>query len=143
MLYFPKFLLQQIPTVMSSMIFSKYFFIHRIEYLFFVLLKSLLLFKSLILTTIEVYNFHALINRIEEKILQWSYNVIASKLQCDNFKLPKQVLLTFLGEVNSHVSRLWAGHFIFICYQFFSFIRKSKWCSNKSCTWQHRACFNN
>ena len=62
------------------MIFSKDFFTHRIEYLFFVLFKSLLLFKSLIVTTIEVYNFHTLINRIEEKILQW-------KLQCNSLKI--------------------------------------------------------
>ena len=43
----------------------------------------------------EVYKFHALKNRNKEKTLQWSYNVIASKLQCDNFKLLKEVLLTF------------------------------------------------
>ena len=42
-----------------------------------------LLPKSLIVTTIEVYKFHALINRKKEKTLQWSYTVIASELQCD------------------------------------------------------------
>ena len=55
----------------------------------FITFKRLLLFKSLIVTTAEVYKFHALINRSKEKTLQWSYNVIASKLQCDTFKLLK------------------------------------------------------
>ena len=50
--------------------------------------KSLLLFKTLLVTTVEVYKVDALINRNEEKTLQWSFNVIASKLQCDSFKLP-------------------------------------------------------
>ena len=39
-------------------------------------------------TTVEVYKFHALINSNKEKALKWSYNVIASKLQGDSFKLP-------------------------------------------------------
>ena len=47
----------------------------------------LLLFQSLIVTAVEVYKFHGLINRNKEKTLQWSYNVTASKLQCDNFTL--------------------------------------------------------
>ena len=64
------------------------FFTHRIQYLFFIIFKSLTLFKSLIFTTVEIYKFHALINRNNEKTLQWSYNVILSKLQCDSFQLP-------------------------------------------------------
>ena len=51
--------------------------------------ESLLLFKSLIATAVEVYKFHALTTRNKEKTLQWSYNVKASKLKCDSFKLPK------------------------------------------------------
>ena len=54
-----------------------------------VLPSRLLSFKSLIGTTIEVYKFHALINRNRKKTLQRSYDVIVSKLQCDSFKLPK------------------------------------------------------
>ena len=53
----------------------------------FRIFERLLLFK--IVTTLEVYKFHALINRYQEETLQWSYNVIPSKLQCDNFKLLK------------------------------------------------------
>ena len=51
-----------------------------------------------------VYKFHAL-KKNKEKTLQWGYNVIALKLQCNNFKLLK-VLLTFLVEMNSDVNRL-------------------------------------
>ena len=40
-------------------------------------------------TTVGVYKFHALIYRNKEKTLQWSYNVIASKLHCDSLKLLK------------------------------------------------------
>ena len=42
--YFPKFLLREIPSATSCMIFNKSFFKHRI-------FESLLLFKSLIVTT--------------------------------------------------------------------------------------------
>ena len=69
------------------MVFNKSFFTNGIQYLFFIILESLLLFKSLIVTAIEDYKFHALINRNKEKTLQWNYNVIASKLQCDSFKI--------------------------------------------------------
>ena len=54
----------------------------------------------------EVYKLHALIKRNKERTLQWSYNVIASKLKCDSFELPKKVLLTFSGEMNSYVNSL-------------------------------------
>ena len=74
--------------------------------LFFIIFKSLLLlFERLIVTTAEVYQYHFLINKDKEKTLQWSYNVIASNLQCDSFKLPKQVILTFLGEMNTHLNK--------------------------------------
>ena len=110
MLYFPKILLCQFFTVTQSMTFNKKFFTHRIQYLFFIIFESLLLlllllFKSLIVTTAEVYQYHFLINKNKEKTLQWSYNVIASNLQCDSFKLPKQVILTFLGEMNTHLNK--------------------------------------
>ena len=59
-------------AVMSSMNVS-----HRIQYLFFIVFESLLLFKSLTVTTVEIDKFHALINRNKEKALQWSYNLIA------------------------------------------------------------------
>ena len=118
MLYFPKFLLRKIPTATSSMVFSKQFFTHththRIQYLFFIIFESLL-FKSLIVTTVEVYKFHALTNR-NKKTLQWNYNVIASKLQCDSFKLPKKVLLTFSDE---------AIHFILLRCRFFTLSGKT------------------
>ena len=42
----------------------------------------------------------------KEKTLPWSYNAIASELQCDSFKLPKYILLTFSGEINSNLNRL-------------------------------------
>ena len=67
--------------------------------------KFIILFKRLIVTTAEVYQYHFLINKNKEKTLQWSYNVIASNLQCDSFKLPKQVILTFLGEINTHLNK--------------------------------------
>ena len=107
MLYFPKILLCQFFTVTQSMTFNKKFFTHRIQYLFFIIFESLLLllFKSLIVTTAEVYQYHFLINKNKEKTLQWSYNVIASNLQYDSFKLPKQVILTFLGEMNTHLNK--------------------------------------
>ena len=65
-------------------------------------------------TTIEVYKFHALINRNKEnnamelqcytsKAIFQSYT---SKLQWDSFKLSKYILLTFLGEMNSRGYRL-------------------------------------
>ena len=68
--------------------------------------------QILIVTTVEVYKFHALIIRNKEKILEWSYNVIASKLRCDNFKLPKSALLAFLSKTNSHVNRLYVNRLI-------------------------------
>ena len=52
-------MLYKIPTVMSSMVFSKYFVAHRKQYLFFIIFESLLLFKSLTVATAEVYKFHA------------------------------------------------------------------------------------
>ena len=67
--------------------------------------KFIILFKRLIVITAEVYQYHFLINKNKEKTLQWSYNVIASNLQCDSFKLPKQVILTFLGEINTHLNK--------------------------------------
>ena len=67
MLYVPKFLLHKIPTVTYNTIFNKYFFTNRIQNLFFIIFESLLLFKSLIVTTVEVYKFHALINGIKKK----------------------------------------------------------------------------
>ena len=62
MLYFPKFLLRKIPAVTPSLIFNK-FFTHKIQYLFFMIFESLLLFKSLIVTAAKLYKFHVLINR--------------------------------------------------------------------------------
>ena len=59
------------------------------QYLFFIIFESLLLFKSLTVSTAEVYKFHAAVNRNKEKTLQYSYNATGSKLACDNFKLPK------------------------------------------------------
>ena len=53
-------------------------FSHRIQYLFFLMFASLLLFKSLVVTTVEVYKFNVLVNRNKEKALKWSYIVIAS-----------------------------------------------------------------
>ena len=50
----------------------------KIQYLLFILFGSLLLFKILIVTTVEVYKFHALINGNKEKTLQLIYNVITS-----------------------------------------------------------------
>ena len=55
---------------------------------------------------VEVHKFYALTNRNNEQTLQWSYNVIALILQCNSFKLPKHVLLTFLGDMTSHVNTL-------------------------------------
>ena len=50
----------------------------------------------------EYISFSCFDNRNKEKTLPWSDNVI---LQCDSFKLLKQVLLTFLGEMNYHLNR--------------------------------------
>ena len=104
MLYFPKFLVHKTLTATSSMIFNNQFFTHRIQYLFFIVFKSLLLFKSLIVTTVEVNKFHTLINRNKEKNTAMMLNVIASKLNmiASNY----QVLLTFSGGINSHVNKL-------------------------------------
>ena len=87
MLYFPRFLLRKIPIVTSSMIFNKWFFTQRIQYLFFITFKSLLLFKSLIATTVEVYKFHALINRNKEKNTPM-------ELQCSSSKITIRQLQT-------------------------------------------------
>ena len=59
MLYFPKFPLRKIPKATSSMVFNKYFFTHRIQHLLFKIFESLILFKSLMVTTVEVYKFLA------------------------------------------------------------------------------------
>ena len=61
------------------MIFYTYFFTQRIQYLFFIIYKSLFLFKSLLVITVEVYEFHSLINRNKEKNT-------AMKLQYDSLK---------------------------------------------------------
>ena len=44
-----------------------------------------------------------LINRNKEETLRWSCNAIVSKLQC---KTTEIYLLTFSGEINSHLNRL-------------------------------------
>ena len=51
------------------MIFKKWFFTHRIQDLLLIIFKSLLLFKSLIVTTAEIYKFHALVKRDKGKTL--------------------------------------------------------------------------
>ena len=61
------------------MIFYTYFFTQRIQYLLFIIYKSLFLFKSLLVITVEVYEFHSLINRNKEKNT-------AMKLQYDSLK---------------------------------------------------------
>ena len=99
MLFFPKSIHCKTPPRFSAISLSHH-----------LLFKSLL-FKSLIVTILEVYKFYALINKNKEKTLQCRYNVIASKLQCDRFKLPKYVLLTFSGKMNSLVKSLLASHF--------------------------------
>ena len=71
------------------------------EYLFFMIFKSFILFKCFIVTNVDVYEFHALAIRNEEKTMQWSYNVIASNYR--NY-------WHFRGDMNSHVSRLYAIH---------------------------------
>ena len=114
MIHFLKFLLDKIPTPMSSITSNRQLFKHRRQYLIFTIFQSLLLFKSLIVTTVDVYKFHALTrNKNKEKTLKWSYNVIASQLQCDSFKLLKKVLLTFLGKMNSKKNKLY-GPFLWM-----------------------------
>ena len=76
MLCFPKFQFHKIATVKSSMIFNKGFFTDTIQYLFSIISESLLLFKSLKVTNVEVPQLHGLINSKKEKTLQWSYNVM-------------------------------------------------------------------
>ena len=49
------------------------------QYLFFIIFESLLLFKSLTVITAEVYKFHAAVNRNKEKTLQYIYNATGSK----------------------------------------------------------------
>ena len=89
------------------MIFNK-FFMNRIQYLFFIILYlKVYFFKSLIVITIEVYEFQVLINK-NKKTLQWSYNVIASKLQCDQLQTTKisfikiRVLLLFKSNYENY-----------------------------------------
>ena len=48
------------------------------------MLESLLFFKYLIVTTAEVYKFHALINRNEKKKKK---KKTAMELKCNNFKI--------------------------------------------------------
>ena len=69
------------------------------QYLFFIRFENLVLFKSSVVTTAEVYKFHDLMNRNKEKTLQQSYNVIASKLQCDSFKLPNDFIDFLLAKL--------------------------------------------
>ena len=90
MLYFPN-LLVKFPWL-SAKNFS-----HTESNICFHNIKKFVLFKSLI----EISCSDELKQR---KTQQWSYNVIAPKLQCDSFKLLKQVVLLFPGKMNYHAS---------------------------------------
>ena len=46
-----------------------------------------------------------------------------AKLQCNSFKLPKWVLLTFMGELDSHLNKPHAIHFVLLRHHFFNLIR--------------------
>ena len=65
------------------MVFNKYFFTHRIQYLFSIIFKALPWFKSLIVPNVEVYEFHVFINRNKEKNADMELQIIAAKLQYD------------------------------------------------------------
>ena len=79
MLYFPKFLLPKNSCSDVLHDFQQVVFHTQNTIFVFHNIRKFIIIQNLIITTVEVYKFHILINRNKEKTLRWSYDVIASK----------------------------------------------------------------